>query len=182
MLATMLPFSGAMGRRTALLSLLLGSAALGLGARAQEVRDGVFFKPSEQRPADLVVLREWGTIEGVHLIGVHGVKPDPNDATARTIVVWVESPTGVELAVDNLRCSASAPMRLTKRGNALLIKELNPGGQVTDANRLDHKIWWAACFPEQAGKDPATLQALARQLGYSGQLIEQQQVVPGNPR
>ena len=182
MLATMLPFSGAMGRRTALMSLLLGSAALGLGARAQEVRDGVFFKPSEQRPADLVVLREWGTIEGVHLIGVHGVKPDPNDATARTIVVWVESPTGVELAVDNLRCSASAPMRLTKRGNALLIKELNPGGQVTDANRLDHKIWWAACFPEQAGKDPATLQVLARQLGYSGQLIEQQQVLPGNPR
>ena len=182
MLATMLPFSGAMGRRIALLSLLLGSAALGLAARAQEVRDGVFFKPSEQRPADLVVLREWGTIEGVHLIGVHGVKPDPNDAMARTIVVWVESPTGVELAVDNLRCGASAPMRLTKRGNALLIKELNPGGQVTDANRLDHKIWWAACFPEQAGKDPATLQAWARQLGYSGQLIEQQQVVPGNTR
>ena len=182
MLATMLPFSGAMGRRIALLSLLLGSAALGPGARAQEVRDGVFFKPSEQRPADLVVLREWGTIEGGHLIGVHGAKPDPNDATARTIVVWVESPTGVELAVDNLRCSSSAPMRLTKRGTALLIKELNPGGQVTDANRLDHKIWWAACFPEQAGKDPATLQALARQLGYSGQLIEQQQVVPGNPR
>ena len=182
MLATMLPFSGAMGRRIALLSLLLGSAALGLAARAQEVRDGVFFKPSEQRPADLVVLREWGTIEGGHLIGVHGAKPDPNDATARKIVVWVESPTGVELAVDNLRCSSSAPMRLTKRGTALLIKELNPGGQVTDANRLDHKIWWAACFPEQAGKDPATLQALARQLGYSGQLIEQQQVVPGNPR
>ena len=182
MLATMLPFSGAMGRRIALLSLLLGSAALGLGARAQEVRDGVFFKPSEQRPDDLVVLREWGTIEGGHLIGVHGVKPDPNDATARTIVVWVESPTGVELAVDNLRCSSSAPMRLTKRGTALLIKELNPGGHVTDANRLDHKIWWAACFPEQAGKDPATLQALALQLGYSGQLIEQQQVLPGNSR
>ena len=32
MLATMLPFSGAMGRRIALLSLLLGSAALGLAA------------------------------------------------------------------------------------------------------------------------------------------------------
>ena len=183
MLATMLPNSGAMGRRIALLSLLLGAAAAaGLGAQAQEVRDGVFFKPSEQRPADLVVLREWGTIEGVHLIGVHGVKPDPNDPTARTIVVWVESPTGVELAVDNLRCSASAPMRLTKRRNELFIKELNPGGQVTEANRLDHKIWWAACFPEQAGKDPATLAALAKQLGYSGQLIEQQQVLPGNPR
>ena len=47
MLATMLPNSGAMGRRIALLSLLLGAAAAaGLGAQAQEVRDGVFFKPS----------------------------------------------------------------------------------------------------------------------------------------
>jgi hypothetical protein len=73
-------------------------------------------------------------------------------------------------------------MRLTRQGRALLIKELNPGGGVTDANRLDHQIWWAACFPAQAGKDPATLGAVARQLGYSGQLREQQQVLPGNPR
>ncbi len=90
-------------------------------------------------------------MEGGFAIGVHGAKPDPRDPAARTIVVWVESPTGVQLAI-------------------------------TDANRLDHQIWWAACFPEQAGKDPVTLQALARKLGYSGQLREQQQVLPGSPR
>jgi len=137
---------------------------------------------NEQRPADLVLLREWSTMEGGFAIGVHGVKPDPRDPTARTIVVWVESPTGVQLAIDTLRCSPDAPMRLTRKGSSLLIKELNPGGAINDANRLDHQIWWAACVPEQAGKDPATLQALARKLGYSGLLREQQQVLPGNPR
>jgi hypothetical protein len=137
---------------------------------------------SEQRPADLVLLREWSTMEGNFAIGVHNAKPDPRDPSARTIVVWVEAPGDVKLAVDTLRCSPAAPMRLTRKGRDLLIKELNPGGVITEANRLDHQIWWAACFPEQAGKDPATLQAKARQLGYSGQLREQQQVLPGNPR
>jgi len=137
---------------------------------------------SEQRPADLVLLREWTTMEGNFAIGVHNAKPDPRDSSARTIVVWVEAPGDVKLAVDTLRCSPAAPMRLTRKGRDLLIKELNPGGVITEANRLDHQIWWAACFPEQAGKDPATLQAKARQLGYSGQLREQQQVLPGNPR
>ncbi len=138
--------------------------------------------PSEQRPADLVLLREWATMEGDFVIGVHNAKPDPRDPSARTIGVWVESPDGVQLAVDTVRCSADAPMRLTRKGRDLLIKELNPGGTITEANRLDHQIWWAACFPDQAGKNPATLQALARTLGYSGLLREQQQVLPGPPR
>lgn len=133
---------------------------------------------TEQRPADLVLLREWTTMEGNFAIGVHNVKPDPRDASARTIVVWVEAPGDVKLAVDTLRCSPEAPMRLTRKGRDLWIKELNPGGLITEANRLDHQIWWAACFPEQAGKDPATLQLTARRLGYSGQLREQQQVLP----
>jgi hypothetical protein len=137
---------------------------------------------TEQRPADLVLLREWTTMEGNFVIGVHNVKPDPRDSSARTIVVWVEAPSDVKLAVDTLRCSPAAPMRLTRKGRDLWIKELNPGGVITEANRLDHQIWWAACFPEHAGQDPATLQALARKLGYSGQLREQQQVLPGSPR
>jgi len=137
---------------------------------------------TEQRPADLVLLREWTTMEGDFAIGVHNAKPDPRDPSARTIVVWVEAPADVKLAVDTLRCSPAAPMRLTRKGRDLWIKELNPGGVITEANRLDHQIWWAACFPELAGKDPATLQAKARQLGYSGQLREQQQVLPGSPR
>ena len=141
-----------------------------------------FRKAEEQRPAGLVLLRQWQTMEGPHAIGVYDAKPDPNDASARTIVVWLEEPGGVKLAVETLRCSPAAPMRLTRRGRDLLIRELNPGGVVTEANRLDHQIWWAACVPEQAGKDPAGLAALARRLGYSGTLREQEQVLPGNPR
>ena len=116
------------------------------------------------------------------MIGVHQARPDPRDPAARSIVVWVESPTEVKLAVDSLRCTPDGPLRLTRQGSRLLIKELNPGGAVTEANRLDHQIWWAACFPEQAGKDPASLTATARKLGFSGQLREQQQVLPANPR
>jgi hypothetical protein len=169
--------------------LLLGLAtALAAGPAAAQTSLGAadpsnpHRSSTDQRPADLVLLREWTTMEGVFAIGVHSAKPDPRDASARTIVVWVEAPGDVKLAVDTLRCSPEAPMRLTRRGRDLLIKELNPGGTITEANRLDHQIWWAACFPEQAGKDPSALQATARQLGYSGQLREQQQVLPGNPR
>lgn len=49
---------------------------------------------------------------------------------------------------------------------------------ITPANRLDHQIWWAACFPEQAGKNPATLGQEARRLGFSGSLVEREEVVP----
>jgi len=173
-------------------SAWLGSALLYLGVgvwpAAAQTSLGApdpanpYRSPTDQRPADLVTLREWSTMEGNFLIGVHDAKPDPRDAAARTIVVWVESPTGVQLAIDTLRCSPEAPMRLTRKGSGLLIKELNPGGVISEANRLDHQIWWAACFPEQAGQDPATLQPLARKLGYSGLLREQQQVVPGSAR
>ena len=167
--------------RTAWLAaaLLSGWSALPVIAASP---DASFRTPAEQRPADLVVLRRWITMEGESLIGVHDAKPDPRDPSARTIVLWLESPTGVKLAVETLRCSPEAPMRLTRTGSALLIRELNPGGPVTAANRLDHQVWWAACFPEQAGKDPAALAPLARQLGYSGKLREQQQVLSGYGR
>jgi hypothetical protein len=158
------------------------AALLAAAAQAHAAPDASFRTSAEQRPADLVVLRRWSTIGGEHLIGVHDVKPDPRDPTARTIVLWLESPTGVQLAVDTLRCSPEAPMRLTLKGDSLEIRELNPGGPVTAANRLDHQIWWAACHPAQAGKDPSQLTAVARQLGYTGKLREQQQLVPRHPR
>jgi hypothetical protein len=191
MLASALQSPSAMGwlrpsHRPSLRQSVVGpwaaAALLAVGAAAHAAPDASFRTSAEQRPADLVVLRRWGTIGGEHLIGVHDAKPDPRDPSARTIVLWLESPTGVELAVDTLRCSPEAPMRLTLKGDFLEIRELNPGGPVTAANRLDHQIWWAACHPAQAGKDPAQLTAVARQLGYSGKLREQQQLVPRHPR
>lgn len=189
MLASALQSPFAMGWRSPGPRVLaLGSVALGAAAAwatpgwAQAGPDASFRTSAEQRPADLVVLRRWGTMAGEHLIGVRDAKPDPRDPTARTIVLWLESPTGVLLGVDTLRCSPEAPMRLTLKGDNLEIRELNPGGTVTAANRLDHQIWWAACHPAQAGKDPAKLGAVARQLGYPGNLREQQQLVPRLPR
>jgi hypothetical protein len=180
--ASQLPF--AMGWRSPALPVLaLGALALGpVAGWAQGGPDASFRTSAEQRPADLVVLRRWHTMAGESLIGVHDAKPDPRDPSARTIVLWLESPMGVHLAVDTLRCSPEAPMRLTLKGDSLEIRELNPGGPVTAANRLDHQIWWAACYPAQAGKDPAQLGAVARKLGYAGNLREQQQLVPRHPR
>lgn len=167
----------------ALLSLLAASlpAAAQTSIGAPDASN-LFRNAEQQRPAGLVLLRQWQTMEGTYAIGVHDAKPDPRDPSARTIVVWLEEPSGVKLAVETLRCSPEAPIRLTRRGRDLLIRELNPGGMVTEANRLDHQIWWAACHPEQAGKDPAMLSALARRLGYSGTLREQQQVISGGAR
>ena len=87
---------------------------------------------TEQRPADLVLLREWTTMEGNFAIGVHNVKPDPRDSSARTIVVWVEAPSDVKLAVDTLRCSPEAPMRLTRKGP----RSVDQGAQ---SRRVDHR-------------------------------------------
>ncbi|MBU6354882.1 MAG: hypothetical protein KGQ81_07965, partial [Cyanobacteria bacterium REEB498] len=86
--------------------LALGAMALGpVAGWAQAGPDASFRTSAEQRPADLVVLRRWSTLAGEFLIGVHDAKPDPRDPSARTIVLWLESPTGVQLAVDTLRCS-----------------------------------------------------------------------------
>ena len=71
---------------------------------------------------------------------------------------------------------------MTSNGFTFFVRTLNPGGAITPANRIDQLVWWATCFPEQAGKDPAGLAALARQLGYSGTLRESEQALPGPPR
>jgi hypothetical protein len=44
---------------------------------------------------------------------------------------------------------------------------------------VHHLVWWAVCHPEQAGREPAELTGVARQLGYSGSLRESVQILPG---
>ncbi|MFZ0407058.1 MAG: hypothetical protein WAM11_02980 [Cyanobium sp.] len=129
------------------------------------------------RPADLVILQEWVTREGPQSIGVYGIKVDPLMPDNRSVQVWQEQLDRVTIATDKIRCSPQGPMRVTGTANRLIVRELNPGGPITQANRLDHLIWWAVCVPAQAGKDPAGLGALARSLGYSGQLIEREEVL-----
>ena len=143
---------------------------------------GDMVNPIEARPPGLVVLWERPGRGGQEAVGVFGVSKDANDPEVRQIKVWLELPNNLRVRLETIRCSPSQPMRMSSNGREFLLRELNPGGPITSANRLDHQIWWAACYPEQAGKDPAGLAALARKLGYSGHLQERQQVLPGNTR
>jgi hypothetical protein len=134
------------------------------------------------RPADLVVLQDRVGRDGRQLIGVFGVVVDPAQPDLRRVRVWEELRDRVTISTDVVRCSPAQPMRMTGNATQLILRELNPGGAITLVNRMDHQIWWAACVPAQAGKDPATLGPLARQLGYSGNLQERQQVLPAPHR
>jgi hypothetical protein len=98
------------------------------------------------------------------------------------VQLWVQTGNDATVRTDTVRCSTTAPMRMTNERGRWLLRELNPGGPITPANRTDHLVWWATCHPEQAGRDPATLQGLARQLGYSGALRESEQILPGRSR
>ncbi len=143
---------------------------------------GDMVNPIDARPPGLVVLWERAGRGGQEAVGVFAVSKDPNDPEVRQIKVWLELPNNLRVRQESIRCSASQPMRMSSNGREFILRELNPGGTITTANRLDHQIWWAACYPEQAGKDPASLAPLARKLGYSGNLVEREQVLPGNTR
>ena len=137
-------------------------------------------------PPDLVVLIDKVGLKGRYRLGVFGRKPDPSQPQVWRLNLWEQTLDRLTISTDVLHCAPSQPMRLTGAGQRgagrLILRELNPGGAITPANRLDHQIWWAACFPAQAGKDPATLAAEARRLGFSGTLLEREQVVPGAGR
>ena len=134
-------------------------------------------KTRAPRPPDLVILLRSESVNGQKQVGVFGVKADPQRPGLWSVQVWEETNDRVTIATDRIRCSATAPMRITGAGSQLLVRELNPGGAIHPANRLDHLIWWAICHPSLAGRDPAGLAEEARRLGYSGQLPESQQVL-----
>ncbi|MEB3303552.1 MAG: hypothetical protein VKK99_03050 [Cyanobacteriota bacterium] len=137
-------------------------------------------------PPDLVVLIDKVGVKGRYRLGVFDRQPDPNQPQVWRLKLWEQTLDRLFVSTDVLNCSTTQPMRITGgsgEGNGrLILRDLNPGGPITPANRLDHQIWWAACFPGQAGKDPATLGPEARRLGFSGTLVERELVVPGSRR
>jgi len=132
-------------------------------------------KSRAPRPPDLLILLRSESVNGQKQIGVFGAKADPQRPGLWSVQVWEETNDRVTIATDRIRCSATAPMRITGAGSQLLVRELNPGGAIHPANRLDHLIWWAVCHPPLAGRDPAGLVEEARRLGYSGPLPERQE-------
>ncbi len=154
---------------------LAGSSLGGTGLPARSAETPASTRAP--RPPDLVILQRSESVNGVKQIGVFGAKADPRSPGMWSVQVWEETNDRVTIATDRISCSPTAPLRTTGSGSQLLVRELNPGGAIHPANRLDHLIWWAVCHPAFAGRDPAGLAAEARRLGYSGQLQESQQVL-----
>ncbi|MEB3333250.1 MAG: hypothetical protein VKI83_12250 [Synechococcaceae cyanobacterium] len=137
----------------------------------------------DERPADLVIVDEKLTHQGPHATGVFGLRSDPVVKNLWSVRIWEQLPDRVMISTERVRCDTASPMRITSRktrlaGRQVVMRQLNPGGTITSGNRLDHRIWWAVCHPQFAGRDPAGLAAEARRLGFSGQLLEQELLMP----
>ena len=144
--------------------------------------EGGGVRPEDARPPGLILLEERQGLGGKQAFGIFGAVADPANPGLWRIKFWDEQPNNVQVRSETIRCTPEAPLRVTSNGFTFFVRTLNPGGAISSANRIDQLVWWATCFPEQAGKDPAGLAALARQLGYSGTLRESEQALPGPPR
>lgn len=169
------PTAGLLALLAAGLSAGLAGAVAAQSAQAQppgSARDN-----AENRPPDFRLLQEKITSRGREVVGVFGRVADPSQSGLWRVKVWEELNDRVTVSTDKIACNAAAPLRITGTSHRLFLRSLNPGGLITPANRLDHLMWWAVCFPDQAGRDPAGLGPLARQLGYSGRLSEREEVL-----
>ncbi|MCH9714479.1 MAG: hypothetical protein K0U63_08030 [Cyanobacteria bacterium] len=154
----------------------------GLAAAALLLWPGPGVAQIPSQPPGLIVLDERPSQEGMRVLGIYGPRQDATSPELWRVSLWQQRGSNATVRTDTLRCSTTAPMRLSQDQDRWLLRELNPGGTITPANRVDHLVWWAVCHPDQAGRDPATLAELARQLGYSGTLRETEQILPGRPR
>lgn len=159
---------------------LVTPLALGL---ALTVAQGLDMQhPESYRPPGLVLLDERTIPYGKEVTGIYAIRPADDIPQGKRLKLWQEKVNDVKVRNETVRCDQAAPARITSTGSQLVMVELNPGGAVGPHNRLSHLVWWAACFPDQAGKDPNSLQAVARKLGFSGMLIEREHLLPGNAR
>jgi hypothetical protein len=163
--------------RTGLPLLLAGMLLPGMAGPATAAQDPPPPDSRAPRPASLVILFRSESVLGSRQIGVFDARPDPRQPGLWSVQVWEETRDRVTIATDRIGCTTTAPLRITGTARQLLVRQLNPGGPIHEANRLDHLIWWAVCHPELAGRDPSGLRAEARRLGFDGRRREQQDVV-----
>ncbi|MFZ9270817.1 MAG: hypothetical protein ACO23C_06165 [Prochlorococcaceae cyanobacterium] len=150
----------------------------GLASLAAHAQGGLMQAPELSRPKTLVLLSERIVPGGKQATGVYAIETDPAFPDVKRVKVWLELPNDLQVRNETIRCSAKAPMRVTSDGRDLIVRQLNPGGAITPANRIDHLIWWAVCFPDLAQQDPAGLRNKALELGFSTHLQESEQRVP----
>jgi hypothetical protein len=159
---------------------LVTPLALGLALTVAQGLD--MQRPEFYRPPGLVLLDERTIPYGKEVTGIYAIRPADDIPQGKRLKLWQEKVNDVKVRNETVRCDQGSPARITSTGSQLVMVELNPGGAVGPHNRLSHLVWWAACFPDQAGKDPNSLQAVARKLGFSGMLIEREHLLPGNTR
>ncbi len=138
--------------------------------------------PSRYRPPGLKILSQRAVPYGEEVLGVYAIRDAEDIEGGKRVKVWHEKGADLKVRNETIRCDTTNPMRITSTGSQMLMLELNPGGAVAPHNLESHLIWWAACVPDLAGKDPNSLQAEALKLGYSGMKIERSHSLPGNPR
>ena len=170
------------------MGLRLPMALLGLGGLIWTNPLGAFDRQEvlermrRSRPADLKVLIERPAPVGTQSIGIYAVKPASSNPDTRSDQLWEESTSDLNVYVESVNCSTETPLRVKRTRSMVYVRTLNPGGPITDVNREDHLVWWAACVPEVAGTDPATLLQKALDLGFSTLIPEQQEQLPALAR
>ena len=166
-----------MGLRVPLVLLGLGLVLAplpGKGFSRQDVMDEM----KAHRPLDqhLQILRP--VAGGELTLGIYSIETVAIDPQSRRYRLWEESPRDLNIYFEAVHCSPSRPVRVKRTESAVYVRTLNPGGAVTDINREDHLVWWAACVPEVAGTDPGLLRQKALDLGFSTFIPERQEQLP----
>ena len=153
------------------LSLLMASAAV----HAVPVdRESLLEQMKAMRPVDLVVLDQRDGADA-YTLGIFAINSDPADPELRRFKLWQEYADDLVVPSESVSCSREEPLRMTRDNDAIYIRKLNPGGPLRLSTREDHLVWWAACHPTLAGKEPESLGEQARELGYATQLIESEE-------
>jgi len=160
--------------------------ATGLGALLAATLGAGWVNPLRAEPAprppDLKILVEKTTMrEGTHWLGVYGRVAEADQPGLWRVKLWREWSDRVEISTETIDCRPGSATRAGVTASKVVVQTLNPGGSINPANRLDHLIWWATCFPEQAGRDPAGLGPLARSLGFDGRQQEHFEVLSVPP-
>ena len=155
---------------------LLAISVVQPGLAEKSFRQKVLEQMRASRPADLVVL-ETRELGGTSTLGIFAIQVDSADPALRHYKLWRESPENLIIPTESLSCSRTEPMRVTRDQTAIYLNRLNPGGLITSANREHHLVWWAACEPDHAGKDPSALTEKAKELGFSTLQVESQEIL-----
>ena len=152
--------------------ILAAGAALWPGSAVAIDRGELLEQMKRMRPAGITTLETKPAAGGTYTLGIYAISTDPVDPDLRRYKLWREYPDDLVVPTESVNCSLEEPMRVTRDAEAIYVRRLNPGGAVTEANREDHLVWWAACVPDQAGVDPTSLTEVARERGFSTLLVE----------